>query len=133
MCQQQCCSAPRNLAPDRIMIKLLPNLDYPRPWWQWAAAAVIAELLWFCGMYPLVPKTVGALAFEAVLPLPLLVYIYLAVVCLLWISKWSWPRWTKQLLGTAIALSVVAAAIWVVDWAVLNTSAEFRYLTIRGV
>ena len=115
------------------MIKLLPNFDYPRRWWQWAAAALAAELLWFCAMYPLVPKTVGALAFEAVIPLPLLGYIYLAVVCLLWISKWSWPRWTKQLLGTAIALSVVAAAIWVVDWAVLNTSAEFLYLPIRGV
>ena len=115
------------------MIKLLPDLDYPRRWWHWAAAALIAELLWFCAMYPLVPKTVGALAFEALLPLPLLIYIYLAVVCLLWISKWSWPRWTKQLLSTAIALSAVAAAIWIVDWAVLNTSAEFGYLPIRGV
>jgi hypothetical protein len=111
-------------------VQLLSNPVFPRRWWHWLLAALAAEVLWFCFMYPLVPRSLPAVAFEALLPLPLMGYIYLAVRCLLWISGRSWSRWPKRLLSSAIALSVVAAGVWVVDWAVLHTSAEFGYQSI---
>jgi hypothetical protein len=113
------------------MIELLSNSAFPRRWWHWVIVALAAEVLWFCFMYPLVPRTVPAAAFEALLPLPMLGYIYLAVQVLLWIFGRKWSRWTKRLLGTAIALSVVAAGIWMIDWAVIHTSAEFGYQLLR--
>jgi hypothetical protein len=115
------------------MIDLLSNSGFPRRWWHWVVVALVAEVLWFCFMYPLVPTSLSAAAFEALLPLPLLGYIYLAAQCLLWISGRSWSRWTKRLLNTAIALSVVVAGIWIIDWAVIHTSAVFGYHSIHNL
>ena len=115
------------------MIDLLSNSGFPRRWWHWVLVALVAEVLWFCFMYPLVPTSLSAAAFEALLPLPLLGYIYLAVQCLLWISERNWSRWTKRLLNTVIALSVVAAGIWIIDWAVIHTSAVFGYQSIHNL
>jgi|HubBroStandDraft_5_1064220.scaffolds.fasta_scaffold23008_3 hypothetical protein len=112
------------------MIELLSKPAFPRLWWHWVLVALAAEVLWFCFMYPLVPRSLPAVAFEALLPLPLMGYIYLAIQGLLWISGRRWSRWTKRLLSAAIALSVVAAGVWVVDWAVLHTSAAFEYRMI---
>jgi hypothetical protein len=78
-------------------------------------------------MYPLVPRTIAAAAIEALLPLPLLGYVYLAVRCLFWISERNWSGWTRGLLGTAIALSVGMVAFGTIAVAVVNTSAEFGY------
>ncbi len=111
----------------------MPDLAFPRRWWHWVVVILGAELFWFCLMYPIVPRTLGAAAFEAFLPLPLLGYIYLAVLCLFWISRRGWSRWASRPLSILIALSVGAAAIWVVDWAVIHTSAEFGYEVIRRV
>lgn len=113
------------------MVDLLSNSAFPRRWWQWVVVAVAAEVLWFCFMYPIVPRSLPAAVFEALLPLPLLGYIYLAVQCLVWISGRNWSRWTKRLLTAAIALSVIAAGIWIVDWAVIHTSAEFGYQSMH--
>jgi hypothetical protein len=113
------------------MIEPLPSLAFPRRWWHWVVAILAAELLWFCALYPLVPRTAGAAALEALLPLPLIGYIYLAVLGLFWISGRNWSRWARRLLVTAIALTVGAAGIWMVDWAVIHTSAQFGYLLIR--
>jgi hypothetical protein len=113
------------------MIEIMPNFTAPRRWWHWAAAILVADVLWFCSMYPLVPRTVGAAALEALLPLPLLIYVYVAARCLLWVSKRPWSRWTRQSLGAAIALGAGAVGIWMVDWAVIHTSAEYGYLMIR--
>jgi hypothetical protein len=118
---------------DFTMMDLLPNSAFPRRWWHWLVIILAAELLWFCFMYPLVPRTAPAAAFEALLPLPLLGYIYVAVQCLLWISRRHWSRWMRQLLTAAIAVSVGAAGIWIIDWAVIHTSAEFGYQSIRGL
>jgi hypothetical protein len=115
------------------MIELMPNFAFRHRWWHWVVAILAAELLWFCAMYPLVPRTAGAAALEALLPLPLIGYIYLAVLCLFWISGRNWSAWTRRLLGTAIALSAGAAGIWMVAWAVVHTSAEFGYMLIRRV
>src|SRR5580704_15792953 len=104
------------------MIESLSNSAFPRRWWHWVLVVLAAEVLWFCFMYPVVPRSVPAAAFEALLPLPLLGYSYLAVQALVWISARSWSPWTKRLLSAVIALSVVAAGIWVVDWAVIHTS-----------
>jgi hypothetical protein len=114
------------------MIELLSkSAAFPNRWWHWVLVTLAAELLWFCFMYPLVPMTVPAAAIEALLPLLLLGYIYLAVQCLLWISRRSWSRWTRLSLGTAFALGVGAAGIWIVDWVVIQTPVEFGYHLIR--
>ncbi|HEV2701439.1 MAG TPA: hypothetical protein VGV09_07400 [Steroidobacteraceae bacterium] len=113
------------------MIELLPNSAFPRRRWHWIVVALVAELLWFCFLYPLVPRTVPAVAFEALLPLLLLGYIYLAVRCLLWIAGRRWSRWTRQLLGGAIGLGAVATGIWLVTWAVIYLPVAFGYQLIR--
>ncbi len=113
------------------MMERLSQSAFPRRWWHWVVVALVAELLWFCFMYPLVPQSLSAAALEALLPLPLLGYIYLAVQCLVWISGRNWSRWTRRLLNAAIALSVVAAGIWIIDWAVIHTSAVFGYHSIH--
>ena len=82
-------------------------------------------------MYPVVPRTLGAAALEALLPMLLLVYVYVAARCLLWVSKRHWSRWTRHSLGTAIALGAGAVAIWMVDWTVIHTPAEYGYFMIR--
>jgi hypothetical protein len=115
------------------MIESQSNFAFPRRWWHWVVGILAAELLWFCVLYPLVPRTAAAAAFEALLPLPLIGYIYLAVLSLFWISRRNWSRWTKGALSTAIALSVGAAGIWMIDWAVIHTSAQFGYHLIRRV
>jgi hypothetical protein len=113
------------------MMEILPNFAAPRRWWQWAAAILIADVLWFCSMFPLVPRTVGAATLEAILPMPLLIYVYVAARCLLWVSRRPWSFWTRQSLGAAIALGAGAVGIWVVAWAVVHTSAEYGYMMIR--
>jgi hypothetical protein len=115
------------------MIDSVPNLAFPRRPWHWVAAVLVAELLWFCFLYPLVPTTAGAAVFEAFLPLPLLGYIYLSVLCLEWISERNWSRWTTRLLSAAIALSAGAAGVWLVDWAVINIPVEFKYHLIHSL
>ena len=112
---------------------LMPDSAFPRRWWQWLLVLLAGELLWFCFMYPVVPRTASAAAFEALLLLPLLAYIYLAVQGLWWISRRCWARLTRQCLGAALALGAAAAGIWIVDWAVIHTSAEFAYLSIHGL
>jgi hypothetical protein len=111
--------------------ELLGNSTFPRRWWHWVLVAFAAELLWFCFMYPVVPRTVPALTLEALLPLLLLGYLYLGVRCLLWISRRSWSRWTRRVLTTAIAVGVGAVGIWIVDWAVVQTPAEFGYQLLQ--
>lgn len=115
------------------MIEPLGKFAFPRRWWHWVVAILAAELLWFCSMYPVVPRTAGAAALEALLPLPLIGYIYLAVLGLFWISARNWSRWPRRVLVAAVALSVGAAGVWMVDWAVVHTSAEFGYQLIRRV
>ena len=82
-------------------------------------------------MYPVVPKTVAAAALEALLPVPLLLYVYVAARCLFWVSERPWSAWTRQSLIAAFALGAGAVGIWMVDWAVIHTSAEYRYLMIH--
>jgi hypothetical protein len=113
------------------MIEILPEFSAPRRWWHWAAAILVADALRFCSMYPIVPRTVCAAALEALLPIPLLIYVYVAALCLLWVSKRRWSRWTRRSLGTAIALGAAAMGIWMVDWAIIHTSAEYGYLMIH--
>jgi hypothetical protein len=115
------------------MIEILPNFAAPRRWWHWAVAFLVADLLWFCAMYPVVPRSVGAAVLEALLPMPLLIYVYVAARCLLWVSRLPWSSWTRQFLGAAIALAAGAAGIWMVDWAVIHTSAEYGYMVIRSL
>lgn len=115
------------------MIERAANLAFPRRPWHWVAAIVVAELLWFCFLYPLVPTTAAAVVLEAFLPLPLLGYIYLSVLCLEWISERTWSRWTRQLLSIAIALSAGAAGVWLVDWAIINVPFEFKYHLLQSV
>src|SRR5580658_10603279 len=121
----------RGLPQDLTMVEQLANSAFPRRWWHWVLVTLAAELLWFGFLYPLVPRTVPALALEALLPLLLLGYIYLAVRCLLWISERSWSLWTRRLLTAAIALGVGAVGIWIVDWAIVQTPAEFGYQLMR--
>jgi hypothetical protein len=106
---------------------------FPSRWWHWIVVSIAAELLWFCFMYPVVPKTVPALILEALLPLLLLGYIYLAVQCLVWISGRSWSLWTRRVLAAAIAVAVGAVGIWMVDWVVVQTPVEFGYHLIRSL
>jgi hypothetical protein len=113
------------------MIEILPNFSAPRRRWHWAVAILVAEVVWFCAMYPVVPRTVGAAVLEALLPVPLFIYVYGMARCLLWVSKRPWSRWTRQSLGTAIALGAGAAGIWMVDWTVVHTTAEYGYLMIH--
>lgn len=113
------------------MIEILPNFTAPRRWWHWLVAILVADVLWFCAMYPVVPRTLGAAVLEALLPMPLLIYVYIAARCLLWVSKRPWSSWTRQSLGAAIALGAATVGIWMVDWAVVHTSAEYGYLMIR--
>jgi hypothetical protein len=113
------------------MIEQLANPAFPRRWWHWVLVTLAAELLWFCFMYPLVPRTLPAVAVEALLPLLLLGYLYLAVQCLVWISRRSWSVWTRRVLSTAIAIGVGAVGIWIVDWAVVQSPVEFGYQLIR--
>jgi hypothetical protein len=113
------------------MTEILPKVAFPRRWWHWAVAILAADLLWFCAMYPVVPRTVGAAALEALLPVPLLIYVYIAARCLFWISERPWPRLTRQSLIGAMALGAGAVGIWMVDWAVIHTSAEYGYQVIR--
>lgn len=115
------------------MIELLPNSAFPRRWWHWVVVAVLAELLWFCFLYPLFPRTWPAVAFEALMPLLLLGYTYLALQCLMWVSRRRWSRWTRQLLSVAIGLGAVAAGIWLVTWAVIYLPVQFGYHSIRGL
>jgi hypothetical protein len=115
------------------MIERLTHSEFPRRWWHWLVVALVAEVLWFCFMYPLVPTSLSAVAFEALLPLPLLAYIYLAVQGLAWISGRRWSPWTKRVLNAAIALSVVAAGIWIIDWAVIHSSVVFGYHSIHNL
>jgi len=107
------------------------NLAVPRRWWHWGVAILAADIIWFCSMYPVVPKSVSAAALEALLPVPLLLYVYLAVRCLFWVSERPWSRWTRQSLSAAFAVAAGALAIWMVDWAIVHTSAEYGYLMIR--
>jgi hypothetical protein len=93
------------------MIEILPNCAGPRRWWHWAVAILVADVLWFCSMYPVVPKTFGAAALEALLPIPLLIYVYVAAQCLLWVSKRPWSRWTRQCVGTALAVGAGAVGL----------------------
>src|SRR5579862_8840925 len=104
---------------------------FPRLWWHWLLVIVVAELMWFCALYPLVPKSVGAAVLEALLPLPLLGYLYLAALGLFWISARTWSVWTRRLLGSVIVLAAGAVGIWMIDWAVIHTPAEFSYFLIR--
>lgn len=115
------------------MIDLLPNSARPRHWWQWTIVIVAAELLWFCLMYPLVPGTVAAAVIEALLPLPLLGYVYLAVRCLFWIARQNWSPWMRRFLGVALALSVGAAGVGLIAVIVVRTSAQFGYQSIHGL
>ena len=84
-------------------------------------------------MYPVVPRSVPAAALEAFLPVPLLLYIYAAVRALFSISKRAWAGWAKHSLVAALALAVAAAGIWMVDWTVVRTSAEYGYQSIRSL
>ncbi|HTB66307.1 MAG TPA: hypothetical protein VK727_08765 [Steroidobacteraceae bacterium] len=113
------------------MIEILPNFTTRRRWWHWAVAILIADLVWFCSMYPVVPRTAGAAVLEALLPMPLLIYVYAAARCVLWISQRPWSSWTRLSVGAAIALAAGVVGIWMVDWAVIHTSAEYGYLMIR--
>jgi len=113
------------------MIEILPNFAAPYRWWHWAVAILVADVLWICAIYPVVPRSVCAADLEALLPIQLLIYVYLAARCLLWVSKRPWSRWTRHSLGTAIALGAGAVGIWMVDWAVIHTSAEYGYLMIH--
>lgn len=115
------------------MIDGMTNPAFPHRLWHWVAAFLVAELLWFCFLYPLVPTSAGAAAVEAFLPLPLLGYIYLSVLCLEWISGRNWSRWITRLLSTAVALSAGAAGVWLVDWAVINVPVVFKYHLIQSV
>ena len=115
------------------MIDRVPSLAFPRRPWHWVAAILVAELLWFCFLYPLVPTTAAAAVIEALLPLPLLGYIYLSVLSLEWISERNWSRWTTRLVSIAIALSAGAAGVWLVDWAIINVPAEFKYHLIQSL
>lgn len=115
------------------MIKVLPEFAAPRRWWNWLAAIFAIDLLWFCSMYPVVPRSVPAAALEAFLPVPLLLYIYTAVRALFWVSKRPWAGWAKHSLVAALALAVAAAGIWMVDWTVVHTSAEYGYQSIRSL
>jgi hypothetical protein len=113
------------------MVEISANFTSPRRWWHWAFAILVADVLWFCSMYPVVPRTVAAAALEALLPVPLLIYVYLAARCLFWVSERPWARLTRHSLVAAFALSAAALGIWMVDWAVVHTSAEYGYLMIR--
>jgi hypothetical protein len=115
------------------MFELVPNSVRPRDWWQWAIVIVAAELLWFCLMYPLIPRTVGAAVVEALLPLPLLGYVYLVVRCLFWISKQSWSVWMRRFLSTAVAVILGAAGVAMIAVTVVQTPAEFGYQSIHGL
>jgi hypothetical protein len=119
------------LASDSIMIEILPSFATPRRRWHWAIAILVADLLWFCSMYPLVPRSVAAAALEALLPVPLLLYVYGTARCLFWVSRRPWSAWTRQSLIAAVAVSAGAGGIWMVDWAVVHTSAEYGYLMIH--
>jgi hypothetical protein len=112
------------------MIEILPDFAAPRRWWHWAVAILVADVLWFCAMYPVVPTTAGAAALEALLPIPLLIYVYVAARFLLWVSQRRWSRWTRQSAGAAIALGAGGVAIWMVDWTVIHTPAEYCYMMI---
>jgi hypothetical protein len=112
---------------------LSKSAAFPNRWWHWVLVSLAAELLWFCFLYPLVPKSVPAAVLEALLPLLLLGYMYLAVRCLWWISKRSWSLWTRRVLAAAIVVAVGAVGIWAVDWVVVQTPAEFGYHVIRSL
>jgi hypothetical protein len=115
------------------MIELMPNSALPRRWWHWSAVIIAAELLWFCLMYPLVPRTIAAVVLEALLPLTLVGYGYLAVRCVFWISARDWSVWIKRTLATAVSLSVGVAGFGMIVLAVVRTPIEFDYLSIHGL
>ena len=105
----------------------------PRRWGYWALAIVAADLLWFCSMYPLVPRSVFAAVLEAFLPVPLLLYIYVALRVLFWVANRPWAGWLRQSATAILALAIGALGIWMVDWTVIHTSAEYGYQTIRNL
>jgi len=113
------------------MIRSLSDSPFPRRWWHWLVLVLAAELLWFGFMYPLVPRSVPAVAFEALLPLPLLGCMYLAMQGMLWITSRNWASWTKQLLAATLVLGVIAAGIWLIDWSVIHTPIVFSYQLIH--
>jgi polyferredoxin len=123
---------PFNNRVDLTMAELLQSSLFPNRWWHWIAVTFIAEILWFGVMYPLVPRTVAAAALEALLPLPLLGYLYLASRCLFWISKRPWSPWARRFLGVAIALSVGVVCFGIIAVAIVYTPVEFGYQPLHG-
>jgi hypothetical protein len=115
------------------MIEPLPKFSAPRRWWTWVAAIVAADLLWFCSMYPIVPRSMSAAALEALLPVPLLLYIYVVVRVLFWISKRPWSGWARRSACTVLAVVAGATGIWMVAWIVVHTSAVYGYIPIKSL
>jgi hypothetical protein len=115
------------------MLKMPPDFAAPSRWWHRATAILIADLLWFCFMYPIVPRSMSAAALEALLPVPLILYVYAAARCLFWISERPWSLWIRRSVTTAAALGTGAGGIWMVAWVVVNTTAVYGYMSIRNL
>lgn len=65
--------------------------------------------------------------------MPLLIYVYFAARFLFWVYERPWTRLARQSAGVAIGLAAGAAGIWMVDWTVVHTSAEYGYMVIRSL
>jgi hypothetical protein len=90
-----------------------PAAGIRRRWWKWVAVILAADLAWFCALYPVLPRSVSAAVLEALLPVPLFAYIYVVWRLLFWVSNRG--------------IAAIAGGIWMVDWTVIHTSAEYGY------
>jgi hypothetical protein len=97
------------------------------PWYIWVGGAVLAAALWFGFLVPLVPETSQGIFIEALLPLPLLGYIYMAVRVLFWMADRNWVSGVRRLAAYAVASSVGLAAFGIVLMGLEIRKGNFGY------
>jgi hypothetical protein len=101
------------------------------PIWGIAGAGVVLiEVAWMGLLYPLVPTTPMAWAVTLLLPIPIAVYVGVAVRGMIWIADRPGAAWHRPV-AIALALSVGVACFFVVYLAESYLPNQFHYGLFR--
>ena len=109
-----------------------PNLWSLRTWPARLVAAVVAELIWFALLHPLVPRTLHAALVLALLPIVIVAYVYFIVGVLAGLSDAPLNVRFRQLLGLVLALSVGGLIFGLLYAAQRHLQGELGYFWFRS-
>ena len=98
-----------------------------RGWTAAIVAAALAELGWFLLLYPLVPRNISGGIVEALLLVPVALYIVSVSRILGHLSDWAAPVIARQGLAILLVVSAVVLFGLVIYWAHRYLGAEFGF------